>query len=269
MRRSVMKKQSPIEKERRRLARQEQAFLLAHGERESSALERLLEDRVPPGLRGTLDEAFFRAFRLMFEKGAGLIELSYSREKLAKALEDRQLAYEFWQDRRSLGSITQKAAGSGRLNGLLSGVAGLGLGVLGIGLPDIALFTALMLKCVYETALNYGFDYRSDAEKQFVLTVIQGAMASGDELYAADRRLNDWIALPEGERPPLGETQTLIRAAAAQLSGELLYMKFLQGIPIVGAVGGAYDAVYMRRISRYAELKYRRRYCYSPLWRFD
>ena len=39
-----------------------------------------------------------------------------------------------------------------------------------------------------------------------------------------------------------------------------MYMKFLQGIPVVGAVGGAYDAVYMKRITEYAELKYRHRY---------
>lgn len=37
-------------------------------------------------------------------------------------------------------------------------------------------------------------------------------------------------------------------------------MKFLQGIPIVGAAGGAYDAVYMKQIVKYAEMKYRRRF---------
>ena len=37
-------------------------------------------------------------------------------------------------------------------------------------------------------------------------------------------------------------------------------MKFLQGIPVVGAVGGAYDAVYLKRVAEYAELKYRRRF---------
>ena len=36
-------------------------------------------------------------------------------------------------------------------------------------------------------------------------------------------------------------------------------MKFLQGIPLVGAVGGAYDVVYMKQISAYARLKYQRR----------
>ena len=51
-----------------------------------------------------------------------------------------------------------------------------------------------------------------------------------------------------------------IEQTAGALSKELLYMKFLQGIPVVGAVGGAYDAVYMKRITEYAELKYRHRY---------
>ena len=51
-----------------------------------------------------------------------------------------------------------------------------------------------------------------------------------------------------------------IRSAAAGLSKELLYMKFLQGTPVVGIIGGAYDVVYMKRITEYAELKYRRRF---------
>ena len=37
-------------------------------------------------------------------------------------------------------------------------------------------------------------------------------------------------------------------------------MKFLQGIPVFGVLGGAADLLYMGRISEYAELKYRRRF---------
>ena len=51
-----------------------------------------------------------------------------------------------------------------------------------------------------------------------------------------------------------------IRKAAAALSRELLYMKFLQGIPVVGAVGGAYDVIYMKQVNKFGELKYRRRF---------
>ena len=54
--------------------------------------------------------------------------------------------------------------------------------------------------------------------------------------------------------------ETCIKKAAATMSKELLYMKFLQGIPVVGAVGGAYDVIYMKQINKFAELKYRRRF---------
>ena len=58
-----------------------------------------------------------------------------------------------------------------------------------------------------------------------------------------------------------------INEAAGGLSKELLYMKFLQGIPIVGATGGAYDIIYMKQIVKYAELKYRRRFIQNRLKR--
>lgn len=37
-------------------------------------------------------------------------------------------------------------------------------------------------------------------------------------------------------------------------------MKFLQGVPVVGAVGSAYDVVYMKHISEYARIKYQKRF---------
>ena len=51
-----------------------------------------------------------------------------------------------------------------------------------------------------------------------------------------------------------------ISRTSRMLSRELLYMKFLQGIPVVGAVGGAYDAIYMKQIAVYAKLKYQKRF---------
>ena len=47
---------------------------------------------------------------------------------------------------------------------------------------------------------------------------------------------------------------------ARAVSKEVLYMKFLQGIPLIGAVGGAYDIKYMSLVTEYAELKYRKRF---------
>ena len=48
----------------------------------------------------------------------------------------------------------------------ISGVPGAGksTSIDVFGLPDIALFTGLMLKGVYEIALSYGFDYDDEEE---------------------------------------------------------------------------------------------------------
>ena len=63
-----------------------------------------------------------------------------------------------------------------------------------------------------------------------------------------------------GTLPKDYDRKKQISKTAQVLSSELLYMKFLQGVPIVGAVGGAYDAVYLQQIIRYANIKYRKRF---------
>ena len=40
----------------------------------------------------------------------------------------------------------------------------------------------------------------------------------------------------------------------------MVVLKFIQGLPVVGILGGAGNPAYYRRVMKYAELKYRRRY---------
>ena len=51
-----------------------------------------------------------------------------------------------------------------------------------------------------------------------------------------------------------------MKSTAQSMTDAMIYMKFLQGIFVVGAVGGAWDVVYMNRITDYAILKYERRF---------
>lgn len=51
-----------------------------------------------------------------------------------------------------------------------------------------------------------------------------------------------------------------IKRTSQALSHELLYTKFLQGLPVMGIIGGTYDAVYMNRISEYVRIKYKKRF---------
>lgn len=254
-------RKTPKEKEWQRLEKKENAYLSKKIEKKDSKLNQLLQNKVPEKLQGTLDAAFAKAFSLVFEKGTGIIEKTYNREEMQKSYQINEYAAEVRQNHKSLKVFSKKAGNAGKLNLLLSGVSGVGLGVLGIGLPDIVLFTGMMLKGIYEIALNYGFNYEEEKERQFVLFIIQGAVAYGRDFQIIDEQLNDYIK--QGYFTDAQDTETLISKVAQGLSTELLYMKFLQSIPVVGAVGGAYDAIYMKQVMEYAELKYRRRF----LWK--
>lgn len=273
----MFKGKTSIEKEWRKLQEQEIDFLVKNIRREESALNQLLEDKVPEGLQATLDKAFFKAFQLVFEKGTGVIEKTYNKEKMEIDYQLGELKADMTKDRKELKAFSSKAKTSGAVNTLVSGASGVGLGVLGIGVPDILLFTGMMLKNVYQIALNFGFDYESEDEKKFILLLIQGALSSGDELRKINSEIDMYIddgkftceesneADAEKTADADSDMKMRIRQASECMSKELLYMKFLQGIPFVGAVGGAYNALYMRRISKYAELKYRRRFYLKKL----
>ena len=251
-------KKTALEKECFKLAKKEQAYLQKRMQKKDSKLNQFLENKVPAGLQSKLDGAFFKAFQLVFEKGTGVIEKTYNRDELQKTYSINEYAAEVRNNSKSLKTFSKKAATAGGINLVLSGASGIGLGVLGIGLPDIALFTGFMLKSLYEIALDFGFDYKDEEEKRFILLLIRGALSYGEELKSIDDEINFYIDYGTFGKP--AEIDACIKDAAGCLSKELLYMKFLQGIPIVGVVGGAYDAVYMKKIVEYAEMKYRRRF---------
>lgn len=249
---------SSLQKEWEKLQKQEQIWLMENKYKKESKLNELLEEKVPPTLQDKLDKAFFKAFKLVFEKGTGIIEKTYNKGKMEDEYQINEFASKQSSSRKHLKAFSKNARNQGNLNTLISGASGVGLGVLGIGIPDIALFTGMLLKNVYQIALNYGFDYKDEEEKKFILLLIEGALSNGEEVVKINDEVNFYME--NGTHSWDADMEVRIQSASERLSKELLYMKFLQGIPVVGAVGGAYDAIYMKRISKYAELKYRRRF---------
>lgn len=249
---------SALEKEWKKVEKDESTYLSKHMNKEDSKLNKLLEGKVPAGLQNTLDGTFAKAFHLVFEKGTDFIEKTYKKDELEKDYKINAYAASVKENKKTLKVFSKKASGAGTANLLLSGASGIGMGVLGIGIPDIVVFTSLMLRSVYEICLNYGFDYKSEEEKQFILLLIQGAVSHDTKLLKINDELNYYMEY--GEFASAIHLDECIKETAACLSKELLYMKFLQGIPLVGAVGGAYDVIYMQQVNKYAELKYRKRF---------
>lgn len=254
---------SPFQKEWDAVCKKEKSFLERRRSKKDSALNLLLAEKVPEKLQHTLDKAFEKAFGLIFEKGTAVIEKTYHRENLEKEFKINQYADEVYGNRKSLRKFSKKAGRAGSVNLALSGVTGVGMGLVGVGIPDIPVFTGMILKCICEIALDYGFTYDSQEEKYFILLLIEGATSYGEKLESVDSKIEAFIQEPK--LPEAYKQEEQIASTSRSLSGELLYMKFLQGIPVVGAVGGAYDMVYMKQISEYAQMKYRKRFLLNKI----
>lgn len=253
------KKKGALEKEWSALIKSESRFLERQKDKEPSILNRKLDQVVPEKLKGTLNTAFAKAFQLIFENGGNVIEKTYRKEKGVYNQKLNTYAVGLKENRKNLKAFSKQAEASKVKNLLISGVEGVGTGVFGVGIPDIPLFTGVILKSLYEIAISYGYSYESEAEQTFLLELIKTSLERGQALKTDNERINQWI---EGNGVLEGKTG-LLKLAANRLSEELLYMKFIQGLPIVGVAGGISDCIYLKKITDYAELKYRRRFLWD------
>ena len=47
----------------------------------------------------------------------------------------------------------------------------------------------MILRCIYEIAINYGFNYKSESEKYFILLLIEGAVSYGGHLEEVEHKM--------------------------------------------------------------------------------
>lgn len=254
----MFRRMTPYEREWADMLKKEEKFLGKRLDKKDTFINQKLEKYVPDKLQATLDEAFSKFFALVFEKGTVIIEKTYSKDKIKEAYAENDYNYLLNQNNKNFRKFSKKASNAGARNLLISGTAGIGMGIAGLGIPDIPVFTTMILRSIYEIALNYGYHYENEKEQNFILLIIQGAVSYSDELKRIDDELNLYIKT--GKYSEQIDIKKQIKNTSASLSKELLYMKFLQGTPIVGAVGGWYDVVYMKQITEYANLKYKRRF---------
>lgn len=251
----------------------EESFLVRHVMDKTPKWVSLVERKVPETLQNTLEAAFTKAFVTVFEKGSGLIEKTYRKDKQISRF--KQNKWEMEQEnfnRKSVKRFERQARRTAGKNLAISTVEGIGFGIVGLGIPDIPIFVSVLLKSIYEIAISYGFRYTTEKEKLFILKIIDAALQNGDTLRKKDAEVNKLIAryyeeetIPEkvGETDEFVTELQIIRqidTSAQALSHELLYGKFVQGMTFVGVVGGTADYTCLKRIIDYASLKYKRRF---------
>ena len=254
-----------LEREWQKLLKQEERMLaMAEKKAEKKQVEEKkgfadkIQEKIPDKLVATLDAAFYKAFFLIFEKGTGVIEKTFQGKDLQLEFEVNDFRVEKKPNKRSLQKLDAAGKKSRVLNAAITTAEGFGLGLLGIGIPDIPLFLGMLLKGLYETASSYGYDYTRREEQIYILRIISAGLAEGGEKREKDRLVDSWIGLAEENIGRSFEEE--VRIAADALSQGMLTAKFIQGLPVVGVVGGASNPIFYRKIMSYAALKYKKRY---------
>lgn len=249
-----------LQKELEQLEKRERRLERSAEKQEPPEWKKALETKVPEKVRVSLEKAFCKAFSVVFQHGNTLIEKTYDKEELQKDHEIQAYAVELKGNRRELRRM-RKAAGAADLRNMaLTTVEGAGLGLLGIGLPDIVIFIGMLMKGAYEAALHYGFDYDSPQERLFILKMMEASLSRGEERIRADREVDAMCAvLPSAEEAKNLLQEQTDRTAKA-FAADMLLLKFIQGLPVVGLLGGAGNPVYYRRIMKYVQIRYHKRY---------
>lgn len=216
-------------------------------------LKQSLYDRVPEKVSGLLEKAFSKAFKTVFINGTPLIERTFDKEGAGLEFEAGNFIVDKAGSKKSLRRMDKQAKKGSGVNHAMTTASGLGLGFLGMGLPDIPLMAGTILRGIYEIAIGYGVDYGTEEEKRYILRLICTALSDSGERAACNQKL-DAMKYDGGTLPDE------INFTARVLSDALLVEKFVQGLPVVGAVGGIVNFNIYRRIAALAEVKYKKRY---------
>ena len=223
-----------------------------------------LEKKIPTKVYEGLVSAFSQSFSLVFRKGKKLIEITYDKESLQTRHEERSRSIHQGNGRGELKQMRKSARRTNSLNMTATAAEGIALGIFGVGLPDIVLFLTTLLKGIYETALHYGFEYDSRQEQYLILNMMASALSRGKAWEAANGEV-DTLLTDE----PITVTEDVlnrqIKETASVFAVDMLLLKFIQGTPVVGLIGGAANPIYYHKVMQYVQLKYRKRYLQKQL----
>lgn len=217
-----------------------------------------LEKKIPANVHKSLKAAFAAAFRIVFENGVTIIEKTFNKEERMQEYAVNNVSVDISDTREELQRLREEASRSDAFKSIVTTLEGVGLGVFGIGLPDIVLFIGYILKGIYETALKYGYDYDKPEERYLILKMMAAAIQKREKWVKADIEVNDMlqaIVIPSKE-----DIAGQIEQTADAFAVDMLVMKFIQGIPLVGAVGGLSNPYYFMKIMEYVRVKYHKRY---------
>ncbi len=256
----MMKKLAVVKKRLAEVEKKEEKWVESALKNDKEAWYEKFTSKIPKFVVNNLQNAFAKGFELLFVNGTGLMNRICPKEGLADDYNINNYAFEVKGTKRSLKKVALPARNSQRANLALTFAEGFGMGITGMGIPDIPVFLSLLIRGIYEISASFGIDYNKQDEKYFVLLLMEAAVLRGNDKVLANQKIDDYMnQLLSGEVKPYNFKEQIKKTANAY-AADMLFLKFIQGAPIIGLVGGIYNPVYYKRLSDYARLKYEKRY---------
>jgi len=171
------------------------------------------------------------------------------------------------QELRVLDKIADDVTGQHDLIALLEG-AGCGAGGAALLAADIPLLFGVAMRVVRQLGVVYGYDPTAPGEGVVSLKVFELACAGTRDRYAELLQLDALLDELDGlepqkraEKAAVVATMFMSREATKRIVGLLLPRKFLQSVPLAGAVVGAgFNYLFVSGVGATAKQVYRRRF---------
>lgn len=218
-----------------------------------------IEEKIPEKLEDTLNSAFNTAFKLVFQEGKTLIKKTYDADSLKEEYASKRVGAQTSGDRSLLARL-RKPSEKRHLKSLgVASAEGVGLGLLGIGLPDIPILIGNMIRTCMVSAQAHGLDTDRRDEQIYMLLLIRLQSTPLAERAALNKQLD---ALGEAIDSGVAIRRDMdeeMAATSERLAMTLLFSRFVMGMPVVGVAGGLYNPVIISQLSQLAEVKYEKR----------
>ena len=91
-----------------------------------------------------------------------------------------------------------------------------------------------------------------------ILKMMSAAIQKREKWLEADMEVDDFLKAKD--IPDSFELEDQIGRTADDFALDMLVLKFIQGLPVVGVLGGLSNPVYYTKIMEYVQLKYHKRY---------
>jgi hypothetical protein len=258
------KEERLVKQQLKHLRKAEMKLLRYRPDNKSGEGEGWIRSKVPVKLIGILESAFEKGFLYIFDKGTPLIERSGNLVSVKEKSVYHHTVLKRQISKESIRNFDVSASNKAWTNKGISTVEGAALGVFGIGLPDIPVFLGMIFKAIYEVAASYGFDYNSPAERSYILALIRVAASKGSLRIVESEEcdlIGELIDAGHGDQvaKSRADLSTDIQVTSKLLASSMLVAKFIQGITLVGTLGGGFNYYWIHRITKVARLKYKKR----------